>query len=463
MPETMTTMTHGVHADSPPEGYLTGVRFEHLVVLNKRTNDGRLLRDGGFSTRELPMPFSSMFATTHGEPGQAVVTGILDEVTVNDDGTVDGRGWLLDTMTARQAGSLIQRKAVYGNSIELSVRKVDLKWDSDESKLLVDFLDYQLAATTQVARPAMEGCFVYLEDETFDFGDLGENFDDAATQNLVESNLPAVTVGAGHYDGSFSSFTVVEDPAEVKVELSGNEPPAEWFAHPDLGQVTPIQVEAPVDGLCRVQGYLCGWDSEHLGVAGIRLYPPRTGSDYPYFATGSVLCADGSMAPTGRLTYGGSHAEAEVDWQAAVAHYDNTCSAWADVAIGEDDLGVWVAGYVRPGTDAAVVAMGRASALSGDWRRVRGRLELVGALSVNSPGFPIARPNAFAEDGVQTSLIGAFIAPTWKAGTEAGNLLPPDALADLKVVANDVRRREVEAVEAALAESEITDLEGALG
>ncbi len=49
----------------------------------------------------------------------------------------------------------------------------------------------------------------------------------------------------------------------------------------------------------------------------------------------------------------------------------------------------WVAGSVVAGVADEQVAELRRSPLSGDWRRVDGNLELVAALAVNSPGFPI--------------------------------------------------------------------------
>ena len=61
---------------------------------------------------------------------------------------------------------------------------------------------------------------------------------------------------------------------------------------------------------------------------------------------------------------------------------------------GEDEFGIWVAGAVDAEVAPAIARKLRASALSGDWRRVDGSLELVAALAVNVPGFPIPRPQA---------------------------------------------------------------------
>jgi len=72
-------------------------------------------------------------------------------------------------------------------------------------------------------------------------------------------------------------------------------------------------------------------------------------------------------------------------------HYDNTGWAAAVVNIGEDQHGIWINGSLTTTMTPERVAELRASALSGDWRYVNGNLELVAALAVNNPGFPIYR------------------------------------------------------------------------
>jgi 2'-5' RNA ligase len=77
-------------------------------------------------------------------------------------------------------------------------------------------------------------------------------------------------------------------------------------------------------------------------------------------------------------------------------HYADTGRAVADVTIGEDRHGIWVAGKLRPGVSDADVATLRGSALSGDWRPIGGNLELAGILAVNNPGFLVDRHEALA-------------------------------------------------------------------
>ena len=67
----------------------------------------------------------------------------------------------------------------------------------------------------------------------------------------------------------------------------------------------------------------------------------------------------------------------------------------ADVAVGNDAHGIWVAGSVRPGADPLrVYELQAAGQVSGDWRRIGGQLRLVGLLAVNVPGFPVPKMRA---------------------------------------------------------------------
>lgn len=177
-------------------------------------------------------------------------------------------------------------------------------------------------------------------------------------------------------------------------------PPRDWFDDPQLSEPTPITVTA--DG--RVYGHIATWRSNHIGLPG-QVRPPKSRSNYAYFRTGVIACADGSQVPVGQLTLSGGHAPLSADASQAVKHYDDTASAVVDMAAGEDRHGIWVAGAVRPDvTDTQLRAL-RASAPSGDWRPINGSLELVAVCQVNVPGFPVAR--ACVASGAVTALVAA--------------------------------------------------------
>lgn len=185
-------------------------------------------------------------------------------------------------------------------------------------------------------------------------------------------------------------------------------PPAEWFVDPNFSELTPITITD--DG--HVFGHGAAWRSCHTGYKDACVSPPREPhGDHTYFRLGEVLCADGSRVAVGSITLGTGHAptRAGLTAQAAAEHYDNTGAVVALVASGEDDHGIWVNGYVKPGTPAARIAELRAAPLSGDWRRIGGQLRLVAFLAVNHPGFPVPRTSAFVSNRKQLALVAAGV------------------------------------------------------
>jgi hypothetical protein len=170
-------------------------------------------------------------------------------------------------------------------------------------------------------------------------------------------------------------------------------PPAHWFDDPMLQEPTPLTVTA--DG--RVFGHLALWNVCHFGMQDVCRMAPHSNTGYQYFMTGTVLTADGTQRKVGRITLGTGHANLRLGYIPAADHYDNTGTAVAVVAAGEDRFGPWTAGATVPGVPEEKVAELRRSPLSGDWRPTPKGLELVAALAVNTPGFPVVGLNASGE------------------------------------------------------------------
>jgi hypothetical protein len=208
-----------------------------------------------------------------------------------------------------------------------------------------------------------------------------------------------------------------EDAAALIAAAIPNDPPPDWFTDPALAAPTALVVSD--EG--QVFGHLAVWGTCHTGFQGACITPPREGVA-DHFTTGEVACSDGSRVCVGQITLGTGHASLSADPRATAAHYDHTGAAVADVACGEDEHGIWLAGALRPGTDAATIRTLRASALSGDWRRVAGRLRLVAVLAVNVPGYPVPRVSAHVASGEQTALTAAgslapYLGPRRAGGT----------------------------------------------
>lgn len=173
-------------------------------------------------------------------------------------------------------------------------------------------------------------------------------------------------------------------------------PPTEWFQGQPVTGPTPLTVTA--DG--RVFGHAFLWNSCHQGIGDRCVTAPRSATDYKFFKNGQVLTADGQMVKVGKITLGTGHASVRAGWIPAADHYDNTGSQVAVVNIVEDAFGGFVAGATVPNLDEAKIAELRRSPISGDWRRINGHLELVAALAVNTPGFPIVSVTASGEPAV---------------------------------------------------------------
>jgi hypothetical protein len=214
-------------------------------------------------------------------------------------------------------------------------------------------------------------------------------------------------------DGTYEAQ--VDDASDIAMNLVAGaapiRPPKTWMTDPKLDGPTPLTITS--DG--RVYGHIATWDTEHIGLPnGTR--PPRSASGYKFFRTGVLTTEEGDDVPVGQLTLAGGHAPLRADAAAAVKHYDDTASAIADVAAGEDIHGIWVAGALRPGVSDEEIRALRASAPSGDWRVINGRLELVAVCQVNVPGFPVAR--AMVASGEIASLVAAGAAHMYELRQE---------------------------------------------
>jgi hypothetical protein len=205
-------------------------------------------------------------------------------------------------------------------------------------------------------------------------------------------------------------------------------PPAEWFTDPKLTEPTPLTVTD--DG--RVFGHLAEWNTCHVGFAGQCVTPPHSASGYAYFMVHSVRARDESgqaiTLPVGYGTIGTGHADIRAGAMAAAEHYDNTGTAAFEIAVGEDEHGIWFAGRLMPGLDEVAEHRARGTVFSGDWRTVRGQLEMLAALGVNTPGFPV--PRARVASGQPLSIVAAGVIHAPAPEAPAPEAPAPEAPAD---------------------------------
>lgn len=351
-----------------------------LARLGVPTGDGRLLAEEGGSSRDLPLPLMYQAVTNDGHGGARVV-GRIESLQIRD-GMVTASGSLLPD-EGYQAEEMINA-GVIGPSVDLD----DIEYVmADDGSLVIT--RWRVAGATLVAIPAFADVSITLDPEPVETR-YAEDLIDA-----VYGTEWGDTYGA--YKAKLMSFSAVTSVPSVVL------PPADWFARPDVDRLTPLTVTESG----RVFGHIAAWDSCHVGLPGC-VTPPQSLAGYSYFHVGAQRVAEGETVPVGTLTVGGGHADASLGFRAAAEHYDNVATAVARVQAGEDEFGIWVAGWMLPEADPVRRDQFMSSPVSGDWRRIGGALEMIAVCSVNTPGFPVPRARVAFSHGAQTALVGTF-------------------------------------------------------
>lgn len=382
-----------------------------LVPEEHPTGDNRFFKKNSLSVRDLPIPLLWQIQTDDGHKGSVIVGRIdrvervgPDEEHYNEYNGLGEAYGVFDTgVFGREAERLVRNGFLRWVSVDLdqfeatiddepATELADGEIDEDAGKRKIKndrtvISAARATAATLVAKPAFQEVKIHIIDP---LEDEWHNF----TPEIIEDGI---YMDKYDDDEEYDLASIVASAAPVV-------PPRSWFKNPELDGPTPLTVED--DG--RVFGHIALWNSDHIGMAG-RVKPPRSRSGYAYFRTGVVRCDDGTDVPVGQLTLVGGHASLSLSAEQAKQHYDDTRSGVVDVAAGEDRYGIWVAGSLRPDVTPEQVRVLRASALSGDWRPIDGRLELVAVCSVPVPGFP--NPRAMVAGGQVQALVAAGAAP----------------------------------------------------
>lgn len=210
------------------------------------------------------------------------------------------------------------------------------------------------------------------------------------------------------------SSAVDEDGMALAASAGPVRPPAAWFDDPAFGdpedddRLVPVSWDdddQPTAYACpltitadgQIFGHVAPWGSCHVGRPDTCLTPPPSRTDYAHFTVGETEvdcseCPDADrFVPTGTITMRTVHPSLAIAASDAFAHYAHTGAAVADVSAGEDQHGIWIAGSLRSTVTEEQLRELRGSGLSGDWRRIGSGLEMIAALAVNAPGFPIPR------------------------------------------------------------------------
>src|SRR5690606_4340730 len=176
-------------------------------------------------------------------------------------------------------------------------------------------------------------------------------------------------------------------------------PTSAFIPEEDLPGPTPFHEVG--DGVW--DGHLALWASCHIGLPGCTKPPYEESFDF--YNLGEVITANGRSVGVGKVTISTGHAGPDASWQTAAAHYDNSGTTAVVVRASADRWGIRLSGAEVPNLSDEQREELRRSPLSGDWRRINGRLRLVAALGVNVPGYPV--PRALVASGeVQSMTLG---------------------------------------------------------
>ena len=347
-----------------------------VIPEDVESGDGRKFKKDSITMRELPLPLMWQIKTANGHDG-AVVVGRIDSMVRTDKGIGNAHGVFDGGAYGREAERMVRDGFMRGVSADLD--QFEASEDAEDEAKIADnkiggnkitITQARVMGVTIVPKPAFEECMIALEQPAED------------TQQQEAEVIP---------DGVYvDDMDAIEAQSLVACGMIAssipNVPPAEWMSNPNLSGPTPLTVTD--DG--RVFGHIAAWHVDHIGMS-YGTKPPKSRSQYSYFHTGVLRADDGRDYQVGQLTLAGGHASLEASAIDAARHYDDTGSAIADVHAGEDRFGIWVAGSLRPSATPEQIRALRASAPSGDWRPIKGNLELVAVCQVNVPGFPIAR------------------------------------------------------------------------
>lgn len=358
-----------------------------LARIGTPTGDKRIIAPGALTTRDLPLPLMWQRVSDSGHSG-AVTVGAIETMTIdNESGMVTATGSWLPVRGSSDA----QRQTEAG----VTGPSVDLFDD-------IDIVEVQALVEAQVVGPNLLDNMDDIEYAMDDDGMIVITRARIAGATLVQ--IPAfagVSIDMADQEQGEDARPMLF--ASATTNRSEQLPPLDWFRQPDLDRLTPLTIS----DTGRVFGHIAGWETCHIGLPGC-VTPPSSVSGYSYFHVAEQATQDGTVLPVGTLVAGPRHADPQAAFQAAQSHYDVPGAAVARVMAGEDEHGIWVAGWMLPGATEEAKQVFRSSPVSGDWRRIGGGLEMIAVCSVNAPGFPVPRARVAFSNGAQRTLIGSF-------------------------------------------------------
>lgn len=397
-----------------------------IALEDEQTGDGRVFAPASLDWPELPLPLAWLVdGDQHVYSNEAPVIGTIDTIErvgneiratggIDDEDDPESDGSRAVEMMQNGSAPFGSRFGVSVDGDDWDVEIVDMNPGDDQMLLLASGTGPIPSFSAAAGEP----------DPGEGGGDTGSHLMDDAADGIITrfrhmrirgATLCAVPAFDGAYielaDATAAPAEPVPAATTAHAGSAAPAPPDEWFADPQLPgpqRWTTITDEG------RIFGHLATFGQCHIGYPNECITPEMlTEGGFDFAQPGHVVAASGERIGTMPLAIKGGHAEtrgrAAYDWRAAQAHYDDTSAAFADVAVGRDEFGVWYSGRVRSSATDEQVAICLASGVSGDWREIGPVPRLIGACCVNTPGFP--KPQMVLASGRVVALVAAGGAP----------------------------------------------------
>jgi 2'-5' RNA ligase len=375
-----------------------------LTLEGIESGDGRLFRLGSLDWAQLPQPLMYQPANVGGHNGSVLVGQIQnifrDGNKVYGSGIIDLDAKFNGELIGREVFRLMSENFLNGVSVDVDkVKDADVEYKFGnvpgepvgpyDKPVMTVFNRGRIRGATLVAFPAFVEASIHLSG-------------DVLTASAVGRVLTMEDCGCDGQPLVAAAHTITIPDV----------PPAWWFTAPSPDE---IKGAFTITDEGRVFGCLAPAGVTHRSVK--RKVPRNV--DYSRYMGAETLVAgaDGSIGrvKTGPVTFNCGHADTDPKVYGTLEnrknHYDNSCSVFADIAIGEDKEGnVWVAGAIKPFVQGAQIQQAMSCRLSGDWQPHPDRpgvTEFIAALLVPVPGFASARKEASV-----TLQEGALVAST---------------------------------------------------
>jgi hypothetical protein len=378
-----------------------------LTLEGVESGDGRLFRLGSLDWAQLPQPLMYQPANTGGHSGSVLVGQIQniyrDGNRIHASGIIDLDAKYNGQEIGREVFRLMDEEFLNGVSVDVDkVKDADVEYaygnlpgepvGAFDKPTMTVFNRGRIRGATLVAFPAFVEASIHLSGQVLSASAVGK----VLTMEQEDCGCDGQPLTAASH-----TITIPDVP------------PAWWFNAPSTDE---LKGAFTITDEGRVFGCLAPAGVTHRSVK--RKVPRNV--DYSRYMGAETLVAgsDGSIGrvKTGPVTFNCGHADTDPQVYGTLdnrkRHYDNSCSVFADISIGEDKEGnVWVAGAIKPYATGEQIQQAMSCRLSGDWQPHQDRpgvTEFIAALLVPVPGFASARREAsvtLSEDALVASAI----------------------------------------------------------